>query len=109
MPRKPLFRSYTPTRSERRAARSLCGKMSGMRYSHEGRELLAQLFDPIERSVIPHLLTDIAHGTGYQRSALACIIDHKAYYLRKRHLLWCLAMRMSAQLAAEREEVMQDG
>lgn len=107
MPRKPIYQAYTPNTAERHAARRLCADLLPLQYHREGKAMLCEVFDPIEPALLMRLLSDVADGTGHAKSALACVMDHKAYYLRKKHLFWCLKNRMARQLAKKGD--VQDG
>lgn len=109
MPRRQLFYTYKPTTAERRAARKLCAAMVPMQFSAAGKAELVTMFDPIEPTLVGHLIADMARGTGYNRSPLSLVLDRKAYYLRKSHVYYCLNERVHDEFYACLTEVTNNG
>ena len=94
MPRITQFERSYPTIRERRTARMLCaGLLEAIRLRRGEFARISAALSPIEPTLLCPLLTDVAHGDGYDHSPLALLIDRKGYYRRKRHLLWCLPRR----------------
>lgn len=109
MPRPCIFHKKKPTPSERTILRHLCARLSNLQHSRAGRAQLAELFDPIEPPLILPLLTDIANGTGYGKSPLSLVTDHKSYYLRKNHVYYCIFSRMQAEIQAQLKGAQTNG
>lgn len=96
MPRPRMFFGGQIGPAQRREARSLC-KLLLKQWWTDWKVRGAHLYNdfaPIEPRVLLDLLHDIAHGRGYDRSPLALILNRKAYHLRKRHAVWCLASNL---------------
>ena len=98
MPRTPIFFKHTPTTEEKRAVRHLCATLLPLQFSLAGKARLSDLFDPVEPTLVAHLLTDLARRRGYNSSPTALVLDHKSYYLRKNHMYYCIFTRMQAEL-----------
>lgn len=86
MPRPKQFMSVRLTAEEMRNVRAACTRVM-MLMPFEKK---ARLFAPIEPSVLFQILADIADVTGYNNSPLSLIMNHKAYYLRKRHAIYVI-------------------
>ena len=100
MPKTKPFQTIHPTVPQRRVARLLCAKFCrDARGKAENLGGIGAALAPVEPTVLLLLLADIAEGVGYEKSKLSLYLDHKAYYLRKRHILWAIYHRILPTLA----------